>query len=269
MNIEWNKVTWYSKLTAVMVFGGALFLGFYLGIEYQKNRISSENLPPIDIEQELKGVAQQSSLLSQCFFSKALSKANVDISEWETFDIKDAWLKIKHPKSISISFKENQADNSGYSNKTLGSFGKVSYDIKSSEYSYSAILTVYDLRTLRYTVGGAISWPISYEFSSKKWFERTSFSLGDYDFNECSPTAAGNTIAQQFPIYIHEEGDVGAFIKNYIILARYGTIIPIMADFEINGDYNSMDEQTLQALNEFKKELETIIWNVSFVEPKG
>ncbi|OGY61172.1 MAG: hypothetical protein A3F99_00740 [Candidatus Colwellbacteria bacterium RIFCSPLOWO2_12_FULL_43_11] len=31
MHIEWNKVTWYSKLLAVVLFVGTFFLGFYLG----------------------------------------------------------------------------------------------------------------------------------------------------------------------------------------------------------------------------------------------
>jgi hypothetical protein len=31
MNIEWNNVTWYSKIAAVIVFVGTFFLGFWLG----------------------------------------------------------------------------------------------------------------------------------------------------------------------------------------------------------------------------------------------
>jgi len=35
LKIEWNKVTWYSKLTAVALFLFVLLLGFHLGILYQ------------------------------------------------------------------------------------------------------------------------------------------------------------------------------------------------------------------------------------------
>ena len=35
MKIEWNKVTWYSKLLAIVVFFGAIVLAFYLGMQYQ------------------------------------------------------------------------------------------------------------------------------------------------------------------------------------------------------------------------------------------
>ncbi len=36
MPIQWNSVTWYSKLVAVILFVLVLALGFYLGCEYQK-----------------------------------------------------------------------------------------------------------------------------------------------------------------------------------------------------------------------------------------
>lgn len=37
MKIEWNKVTWYSKLAAVILFIGILPVWtFYLGTQYEK-----------------------------------------------------------------------------------------------------------------------------------------------------------------------------------------------------------------------------------------
>ena len=38
MNIEWNKVTWYSKLVALALFVALPFIGFYLGVKYEKAR---------------------------------------------------------------------------------------------------------------------------------------------------------------------------------------------------------------------------------------
>ncbi|MBU6390263.1 hypothetical protein KGQ31_01810 [Patescibacteria group bacterium] len=38
MAIEWNKVTWYSKLLAVIVFLATLCLGFYIGVQYGEYR---------------------------------------------------------------------------------------------------------------------------------------------------------------------------------------------------------------------------------------
>ncbi len=39
MHIEWNRVTWYSWLAAVIVFGGALAIGFYLGARWEQVHI--------------------------------------------------------------------------------------------------------------------------------------------------------------------------------------------------------------------------------------
>ena len=33
MAIEWNKVTWYSKITAVILFVGVFYLGYWLGTQ--------------------------------------------------------------------------------------------------------------------------------------------------------------------------------------------------------------------------------------------
>ena len=33
MNIEWNKVTWYSKLLAVVLFVSVFWLGFWFGVQ--------------------------------------------------------------------------------------------------------------------------------------------------------------------------------------------------------------------------------------------
>lgn len=49
MNIEWNKVTWYSKLVAVILFTATFYLGFNLGKESEKIRIENEVLPMEEI----------------------------------------------------------------------------------------------------------------------------------------------------------------------------------------------------------------------------
>lgn len=35
MNLEWDKVTWYSKLAAIVIFGLTFWLGFSFGLQYQ------------------------------------------------------------------------------------------------------------------------------------------------------------------------------------------------------------------------------------------
>lgn len=36
MTIVYNKVTWYSKLLALIIFIAMPFIGFYLGVKYQE-----------------------------------------------------------------------------------------------------------------------------------------------------------------------------------------------------------------------------------------
>jgi hypothetical protein len=38
MKIEWNRVTWYSKLLAVVIFVGTFLLAFKLGMAYEAAR---------------------------------------------------------------------------------------------------------------------------------------------------------------------------------------------------------------------------------------
>lgn len=54
MNIEWNKVTWYSKLVAVILFTATFYLGFNLGKESEKVRVQNEVLPIEEIVVESK-----------------------------------------------------------------------------------------------------------------------------------------------------------------------------------------------------------------------
>lgn len=44
MSIEWNRVTWYSKLLAAAVFLAMFVVAFNLGILYQQVRINAASL---------------------------------------------------------------------------------------------------------------------------------------------------------------------------------------------------------------------------------
>lgn len=45
MTIELNKVTWYSKLAAVVLFIVVLILGMYIGAQYEHYVLESKSLP--------------------------------------------------------------------------------------------------------------------------------------------------------------------------------------------------------------------------------
>ncbi len=40
--IQWNKVTWYSKLLAVVVFVATFFFAFYLGAQYEAANLTAQ-----------------------------------------------------------------------------------------------------------------------------------------------------------------------------------------------------------------------------------
>ncbi len=59
MKIEWNKMTWDSKLLAVVVFVGVLGLGFYFGAQYQQIKI--QNLRTLENYGQIKNITHAST----------------------------------------------------------------------------------------------------------------------------------------------------------------------------------------------------------------
>jgi len=59
MTIKYNKVTWYSKLLALILFVILPFIGFYLGMKYAEQR--AEILKWRDFANELRVQHQSSS----------------------------------------------------------------------------------------------------------------------------------------------------------------------------------------------------------------
>lgn len=47
MRIEWNKVTWYSKLLALVLFVALPFIGFYYGTQYGKTIVAIGQTPVV------------------------------------------------------------------------------------------------------------------------------------------------------------------------------------------------------------------------------
>lgn len=47
MKIELHKVTWYSKLAALLLFIALPFIGFYLGVKFQELRAAADVHAPV------------------------------------------------------------------------------------------------------------------------------------------------------------------------------------------------------------------------------
>lgn len=82
MKIEWNKVTWYSKLAAVIVFVGTFVLAFWLGTVSQQTKVSSgTNIPESLVAVEESDSEAQSTLEEKNF------RGYTDTGSSELYDI--------------------------------------------------------------------------------------------------------------------------------------------------------------------------------------
>jgi hypothetical protein len=89
MKIEWNKVTWYSKLIALGLFVVLPFLGFWLGTQYGENIV----LPYPD-----GGAPSASSSNSTLGMSNYYS----DTAEWQTDSRIDRGFSIAYPLGFGV-----------------------------------------------------------------------------------------------------------------------------------------------------------------------
>ena len=96
MKVEWNKVTWYSKVIALVLFIALPFVGFYLGVWYQKE------------------ISQTATTGTE---KVATSSAAVDqTANWKTYT--DSQISFKYPPS----WKEYDTSTDANSTRPIPSF---------------------------------------------------------------------------------------------------------------------------------------------------
>jgi hypothetical protein len=91
MKIEWNKVTWYSKLVALVLFVALPFAGFWYGIKYG----------------EVKQYSVDSLLFSKNSSSSSAASAGIDsyykdVAAWQTDQNNSGW-SIAYPIDFDIT----------------------------------------------------------------------------------------------------------------------------------------------------------------------
>jgi hypothetical protein len=88
MKIEWNKVTWYSKLAAVILGVAILLLGMYIGSAYQKGKDAIEwaEQMRVDIQIPAQKVAVQKNEKGYAFEQEGNIKNSatgaIEMDEW-------------------------------------------------------------------------------------------------------------------------------------------------------------------------------------------
>ena len=105
MSIEWNKVTWYSKLIALVLFVALPFIGFSFGVKYQKMR---------DIGYEGRRIIQQDQALTTNYQSLTTSTAG-----WKTYRNEKYGFEFMYPNYLQV----DRSDRSGVSLEKIGTDG--------------------------------------------------------------------------------------------------------------------------------------------------
>jgi hypothetical protein len=89
MTIEWNKVTWYSKLAAVIVFVGVFWLGFWLGtMKAEKVYVEVPHM-----------VHHAEQTLDKATSTITLGDVG-GISNWKTYTNDEFGFSFKYPPSL-------------------------------------------------------------------------------------------------------------------------------------------------------------------------
>ncbi len=100
MTIEWNNVTWYSKIAAVVLFVGTFFLGFWLGT------MKTEKVC-VEVPRVVHRSAEQNNL-TNTFPQTTATPVTVDTVSWKTYSKNG--LSFKYPPSWA-TYDNRYSDN--------------------------------------------------------------------------------------------------------------------------------------------------------------
>ncbi len=75
MKIEWNKVTWYSWIAAVVVFGGVFLTGIFVGMRMQ----AAETVIYANMDNSAKSKSLTETITYACDGGKQIQAAYTDV----------------------------------------------------------------------------------------------------------------------------------------------------------------------------------------------
>jgi hypothetical protein len=144
MTIEWNKVTWYSKLLAIVIFVTLPFAGFILGVKYQEMRIAGL---------EGKRIAEESRV-SEDRINKTSS---VDMSTWNIYrnEKYGFGFEFKYPNSWVLGevsgtlYLEEMSSALGYPTLTVHAIENFNSEFLSEIAAVRGVDIKRDCRTMR------------------------------------------------------------------------------------------------------------------------
>lgn len=105
MDSMWGKVTWYSKLLALIVFGAMPFIGFYLGVLYGNVRNEYTKLE-LQVKQNRDSSPryQEAPLNVPSTVVPATPTEILDTSTWKTYRNEEFGFEVMYPLDWSFEF---------------------------------------------------------------------------------------------------------------------------------------------------------------------
>jgi heat shock protein HslJ len=149
MNIEFNKVTWYSKLLAIIIFVLTFYIGYYLGQNVENLNSSNKKIETPFNDQLLvenkNNISIQSEGDTKSFEGEAdSSKMTLRMKTWNWINTTYSDDKIVKPIKIdkfSLTFKDNKnfsatTDCNGIGGEYTVNGNKISFDKMMSTLMY-------------------------------------------------------------------------------------------------------------------------------------
>ncbi len=167
MNIEWNKVTWYSKLLAIIVLIAILWVGYSLGkgiglikeqgVQQQPKNDDQAVYPEPDQTQDQTPAKPQTKLVA----GSAVAKASTDIlGHWQSLQNADQGIIYNADGSLYVVYLDKPeqtifwriVDQDGLTivESDYNGDNKRYYKIKKLESDYLEIMYTYNNKVLTY-----------------------------------------------------------------------------------------------------------------------
>ncbi len=119
MKIEWNKVTWYSKLLALILFVVLPFAGFYFGVRYGVAQQRAAN-----ILSDSKNTPSSASIT----LSQNEDAYYENVSAWQTDQNNSGW-SIAYPLDFSVNDNHSASTTDDWSMNAFGTVGLKAFEL--------------------------------------------------------------------------------------------------------------------------------------------
>jgi len=208
----------------------------------------SNNFPATTTLPETTANNPEQKNLNSCFEKNDALVANINKSNWKTFE--GYGFAVKYPTD-SIAIKLFVSPDNG----KISGFG-----VSSLISPHTASISVHDLRKETFRVRFINDPSVLYELYSNTWWREERYWDSSNPI-QCNPNSVGNTDDGKHSIYFTSNGDMGYFRERYSVVLRdtvkeSDNYQPLIVEFSTSADLNNQNYSSYPA---FKSVLENII----------